>query len=62
MTLDIFCRLIHVTLGLYRQMFYMQVWSDFSHPQCVKQCWCPPPPLASFHWITISFRHLHFLL
>jgi len=32
----------------------VQVWSDFSHPQCINQCSCPS--LASLQWIAIAFR------
>ena len=32
----------------------VQVWSDFSHPQCINQCSCPS--LASLRWIAIAFR------
>jgi len=27
----------------------MQVWSYFSHPQCINKCCCPP--LTSLQWI-----------
>jgi len=32
----------------------VQVWSDFSHPQCINQCFCPS--LASLQRIAIAFR------
>ena len=32
---------------------YVQVWSDFSHPQCINQCSCPS--LASLQCIAIAF-------
>jgi len=32
----------------------VQVWSDFSHPQCINQCSCPS--LASLQCIAIAFR------
>jgi len=28
---------------------YVQIWSDFSHPQCINQWSCPS--LASLQWI-----------
>jgi len=31
----------------------VQVWSDFSHPQCIIQCSCLS--LASLQWIAIAF-------
>ena len=33
---------------------WVQVWYDFSHPQCINQCSCPS--LASLQWIAIAFR------
>ena len=32
----------------------VEVWSGFSHPQCIKQCSCPP--LASVQWIPVAFQ------
>ena len=32
----------------------VQVWSGFSHPQCINQCSCQS--LASRQWIAIAFR------
>jgi len=32
----------------------VQVWSDFSHLQCINQCSCPS--LASLQWIAVAFR------
>jgi len=32
----------------------VQVWSDFSHPQCINQCSCPS--LASLQCIAITFQ------
>ena len=36
----------------------VQVWSDFSHPQCINQCSCPS--LASLQCIAIAFRMSEF--
>jgi len=32
----------------------VQVWSDFSHLQCINQCYCPS--LASLQWTAIALR------
>ena len=32
----------------------VQIWSDFSHPQCINQCSCSS--LASLQWIAMAYR------
>ena len=44
----------HIQVDVYSLPRRIQVWSDFSHPQCINQCSCPS--LASLQWIANAFR------